>query len=163
MDDEIYSPPSSGGSASPYVSRRKRKQEEGSLYNGVILGLIIDIVGSLVFSFASGIIYGVYLSSTGMRGRRLERYLEKLSIFSPFNMFLIIAGLIISFIAGYVCAKRAGSDSKAAILFLCIIMTIFGGIMSFFGTFSLTQNIILLILSIVAIIVGGWVAGSKSG
>lgn len=120
---------------------------------GILIGLVIDLGGTILLVFISSIIYGVVLASGGASQSEIESSITNMGPDSIFGIVNTILGLLMSFIGGFYCARIARAKDylypgiMAAILFLLSI--ILG-----WGTMSLILLVSLSMASVVAIMLG---------
>ena len=123
MENNIYK--------SPESDLNHLKPKEGSLMKGIIWGITIDIGGTFLFSIVFGIIYATILSNQGYDNAQITKSLTQVDFYSPISLFSIAIGLMISFFAGYYCAKRAGIKAQRAVEILSIVSGLFCIIMGY--------------------------------
>ncbi|MGR6874053.1 hypothetical protein ACU6U9_17480 [Pseudomonas sp. HK3] len=127
--------------------------KEGSVTKGVIWGSIIDVVGTTIFGLIFGVAYATFQASQGVSEQEIIESLVQVDMFSIYNLIAISVGLLISFYAGYLCAKKSGEDVKKSTTILCLISCFFG-IAVGATVYSLSELVVLSVLTIGAIILG---------
>ena len=126
---------------------------EGSVTKGVIWGSIVDVVGTTIFGLIFGIGYATILASQGLSEQKIIESLAQVDMFSIYNLIATSVGLLISFYAGYLCAKKSGEGIKKSITILCFVSCFFG-IAVGVTVFSLSELVVLSVLTIGAIMFG---------
>ncbi len=145
MIEEIYQPPQSKLN----IPRKK----SGSIFKGVIFGGIVDIVGTITYAIVFGIAYAIVLTVQGKSESEITTIVENFELYSVVGLLSLPFAFLISYYAGYLCAKKSGGDYKKSTAILCVISGAFGFIVGF-ETHSLLDNIVLTILTVLAIVYG---------
>ena len=129
--------------------------ERGSGLKAIIIGLVVDIGGSLVAAFILAIAYSVLLASRGWSPEEIEHHLTNLDLYSTFSVVTMIVGGSMTVLGGYVCARIVNySEYKFAL--------VFGFISAAFGHFasesyhSTLDNLALGILTLGCALLGAW-------
>lgn len=150
MDDNFYSP----GSAD--LTDRQRPQ--GSLVKAVAAGVAIDIVGSLVMTVLVSAIGSFILLSRGHTQASLLEYMQQLGPFSAFNLIIILLGIVMSGVGGYVCASMANRHNYRPVLIMAILSGMIGFLLNLIqGMFQeMGLTLALMLLSFVSVLAGGW-------
>lgn len=121
----------------------------------VIAGVLIDLLGTIIFAVLVGFALGFYLLSQGVAESELEAVLTARITQVPWNIILIALGTAISVMAGYVTAKIAKHG-----VYTCagIVGCISGGFGYSTGLdeYSVPLNISLALLTIVATVFGAF-------
>jgi len=159
MNKDPYSSPNSE------VESESESQRSGSLWKGIVIGGVADLGGTIAMSIILVIIYMVQVWSPEMTPESLEQVIEQftLDIASFDNAWSIIShaiGLGFSMLGGYVCAIFAREKWKKAILILAAILGGFGLLMGI-DVYQFGVNLALLLLSVMAIYIGGWLRAGK--
>lgn len=136
-------------------SQLNKEPPKGNIVKGVVFGSLVDIIGTIVFSVIYGLLYAMHLASQGLSNNEIDEAFAALSLYHPVTLIGLVAGLYISFCAGHMCAKKAGTvqSGKKAASILCVVSCAFGMLLGG-GTYSLAENIVLLLLTVVAIQAG---------
>lgn len=135
--------------------------KEGSVTKGVIWGTIVDVGGTILFGLIFGIGYAIIQASQGVSEQEIAESVMQVEMFSIYNLIGITIGLLISFYAGYLCAKKSGAGIKKSTAILCLISCFFG-IVAGATVYSVGELVALSVLTIGVIIFGSnrWVAKS---
>ena len=149
MDNNRYQPPKSGFDKSP------RNREPGSLLKAVLFGAATDIGGTLVIQIVIGVVYGIMLASQGMSEAQMKEAFENIAPGSVVWLFLITFGLIMSGVAGFVCARTANVVSYNALGIVSAISVAYGTYMGR-GDYDWPALLLLNMLGLCAIFIGGW-------
>jgi len=145
MNQDIYQPPTS--------NPEQPRPPQGSLWKGLLFGVVIDVIGTLVLGTIYAIVRVVYYSSTGLSEQQIIEKLKTVDHFSAESLFLTFLGLSLSFAGGYTCTKYAGDKAKLGAILLATISVSFG---FYFGGsyYSPEENFIFSVLTILAIYFG---------
>lgn len=108
---------------------------------GIIIGLLVDLGGTIITSLIILLIYGIILGITGGGAEAIERLTTNYDPYSPIGIVISIFGLLMSYIAGYVCAKVSRAQNLTYPSILATIVFIVGTI-----TVWNTVNILLLLI-----------------
>jgi hypothetical protein len=132
-----------------------QKSDKGSPLKAIIIGLVVDIGGSLVAAFILAIAYSVLLASRGWSPEEIEYHLTNLDLYSTFSVVTMIVGGSMTVLGGYVCARIVNySEYKFAL--------VFGFISAAFGHFasesyhSTLDNLAMGILTLGCALLGAW-------
>lgn len=153
MENEVYKAPDS--------ELEVPQTRAGSVTTGVIWGSVIDIGGTTIFGIAYGIGYAIILASKGLSEQEITESFMHIDFFSVFSLVGSFIGCLISFYAGYLCAKKSGYGIKKSTTILCFVSCVFG-IAVGASAYSLVENVVLAVLTIAAIVLGSnrWAAKS---
>ena len=149
MADNPYRPPSSG------FEKQSRDTEPGSIFKAVLFGASTDIVGTNVVSIPLFLIYGRILGSQGQSDVEIQRAMEHVDPLSTFGLILLLFGLAMSVLGGYVCARTANVNSYNAVGIMSAISVAFGALVGA-GEYEWPLPLLLNLLGLMAIFAGGW-------
>ena len=119
---------------------------------GIILGLVIDLGGTIVLVIISTIIYSFVLVSGGASQGEIESLTKGFEPTSTFGMINIILGLFMSFIGGMYCAKIARSKNylypgiMASISFVISIVSAWGTVANYLLMILSTTTVVAVLL-----------------
>ncbi len=145
MNNNLYHPPESRLSNGDL--------EPGSPIKAIIVGVAIDIFGTLLLSVILGIVFGLYWHYSGENIDALADHASQLDLTSPFQMVSMILGSLISLYAGYTCARIARQN----IYFYAAVAGLIVSILSYLlgmQSFSQAESLFLSILSLAIYIYG---------
>jgi uncharacterized protein with PQ loop repeat len=98
----------------------------GSPIRAVLLGLVVDIGGTLVIGLLIGIVYGVFL---GFSGVPQSEIVSRADTQNPMSLLSLIAqalGLVCSVLGGYVCARIVKRKEYRVVAVMAVLSAIFG-------------------------------------
>lgn len=103
------------------------KKVKDAPIKGVVIGLIIDIGGTLVFGIIVSVLYGVVLIASGVQPEALHAAMQVFNRPECWQFWVsTISGCVFSVLGGYVCARIAKNAANRAGLALAVISTAFG-------------------------------------
>ena len=127
----------------------------------VIVGAIIDIGGTLVVGTAVGVAFTVVLASKGLSVEQIERELTNIDPGSAIGLLSSLLGALISFAAGYVCARIAGAREYRAGAILATLSLAFGLVLGG-AYYSAAEHLILGSLTIGSVMLGVYVGARRN-
>ena len=149
MADNPYQPPSSGFEKPP------RDLEPGSMFKAVLFGATTDIVGTNLIAIPLFLIHGAILGAQGESAEEMQRAMEHVDPLSTFGLVLMMFGLAMSVLGGYVCARTANVNSYTAVGAMSAISVAFGTLTSA-GEYEWSILLLLSLLGLMGIFAGGW-------
>ena len=99
---------------------------EGSPVKAVLLGVLVDIGGSVATGIILAIIYGASLASSGATAEQIEAAFASIPADSWISIAGIVVGTLLSLLAGYVCARVAKHSEFGLSAILAMISISFG-------------------------------------
>lgn len=140
---------------SPKSEEATKNLKKGSPVKAIIIGLLVDIIGSFVLVFILGIIYSVVLASQGLAPEEIEHRLTNLDPYSTFSLICMFFGGLMTVIAGYLCARIVNySEYKFAVILGFISAMI--GFMAGESYYSTLDNLFLVLLTLGCSLFGAW-------
>ena len=130
-------------------------EQKGSPVKAVIVGYIIDIIGTMVLGGIFGIFYGVYLASTGMDIEQIDKASQEFEIISPLGLVSLAIGLSCSILGGYMCAKIVNYKELQFAAILAVLVVVTGFLLSG-DIYSVAQHIGLTAVTVCAIFFGAY-------
>lgn len=109
MDDNRYRPPESD----PRPSRAP-----GSPWRGILIGLSIDLGGTLLLGIVIGVVYAMSMAMDGASPDAINARLSHIEPWSALGLLSGLSGLLCTLLGGYACARIAGRQEyqSAAIM-----------------------------------------------
>lgn len=155
--DSPFAPPSAHLADAPDVSR-------GSPIKAVLLGLAVDIGGTIVMSLVLGIGYGVFLSVSGASPAEIAAAARMDDPASAVTLVGYLLGLMFSTLGGYVCARVARHAEYRLAAIMAVLSALLGLLLGG-SRHSALLTAILVLATTAAIMVGariGYVKNHKS-
>ena len=144
MDNNIYKAPKSKLGSD--VTRKK-----GSPVKAVLVAIVVDIVGTMVYVALLGLAYGIYVAELGLSVQEMKTSLAN-QLLGPLAM---IGGSLISVYCGYLCAKIANHEEYRYAGMVGIFMVVFGFVFTG-GDISNIRHIAENLLTLVCVMGGAW-------
>lgn len=129
---------------------------QGSSTKAVLLGLTVDLGGSLFFGLVYTIAWGFYLASRGMTMEDIEQEITNAGFFSLFNLIGSAVGMVFSFLGGYVCAKKSVQHVVRDTGIMCAITVVFGLLIS--SNLEWWQHLVYAVAAVVVTYAGAFTA-----
>ena len=125
---------------------------------GILLGLVVDFGGTLVGAIVLGIVFSAVWLSQGVPQSQFQDRLQAADDpTTGFGFAALVLGLVCSWAGGWVCVRVSrGSDLRYPAIqaaLASVVGLVFGA-----GTVAPLQLVVLSALSVVAILLGGWIA-----
>jgi hypothetical protein len=139
----------------PEAVVRDQDRPRGSPWKAVLFGVLTDIVGTSAASVILSLIWGVVLAAGGASADDIMEAAGNIDPTSAVAMISYVIGAAFSFLGGYVCARVARHDELKWGSIVALISMAFGFAVSS-GAQSTELNVLLSILSIVAVMAGAW-------
>jgi hypothetical protein len=121
----------------------------------VTIGVLIDVVGTMALGFIGSLAFGIYLVTQGLRPDQLEHYLAGISSTSAFSIVFTVLGLLMSVLAGYVCARIVRHHEYKTALLAGILSSLIGLVLSF-GYHSFWFGLLSVFSTLAAVLAGAW-------
>lgn len=154
MSDNPFAPPKS------HVEDSDKTQKPGSIWKGVVIGIVVDIVGTTGGVIVISIVYMTLNLTPDMTPTEIEgisaKFSAELANFSSiWGLSGVVVGLGMSLLGGYICAIFAKERWKKAAVIYGVILAIYG---LYLGKdySTIGENISLSILTFIVIYLGGW-------
>lgn len=112
-----YTPPQA-----PLTNPEMMNAATGSALKAVSLGVMVDILGTLLATLLTAFVYAVYMTSQGMAPPEIQASLQEEA--SPINFVVMGLGSGFSILAGYICGRiaRRHEYRLTAITALCSLL-----------------------------------------
>jgi len=132
----------------------------GSPVKGMIFGLLVDIGGSLVASFALFFIWAIWLSSSGLDADAVAQSMAEPDPLSGFSLASYTLGGGFSWLGGYVCARVARETELRC---AAVIATI-SSLVSLAMGIGLPPGLYLFLtaLTFASVMLGGWMGEQRN-
>lgn len=147
MTSDMYEPPKSDLSSA--------EKKPGSAVKAVVVGTLVEIVGTFLVGILIGIVYGFNLARQGVSPDDVQRSFEQLGYWSGYRLAAMVFGALVSVLAGYICARTANTVSYKSAYILSGISFAFGVILGY-GSVSWGELTVLGMISVGCVLVGAW-------
>jgi hypothetical protein len=139
--------------APPGAALQDLPVKAGSPLKAIILGLVVDLVGTMVGSLLLGAIYGIALAASGASFDELAAAGEGVATDSWLFWITTAMGLAFSVLGGYVCARIARRNELRLGAILALLSALIGYLIAA-GHYELGTFLSLTIASMAAVIGG---------
>ena len=153
MDNSVYQTPES--------EIKNKHDRQGSPVKAVVVATLVDIGGTMIFGILYVMAYWYYLESSGFSAEQIEKALAFDDLTSTISLIGIVGGGLISLYSGYLCAKIVNYDEFRVVTYYACVMIVFNFLLTEEDT-SITQDIILNVITLMCIYVGAWLYVRKS-
>jgi hypothetical protein len=126
----------------------------GAPVKGMILGLVVDIGGSVIASFVLFFVWAIWLGASGMEADAIAKELSQPDPVSTLSFASYAVGGAFSWFGGYVCARVALETELRCAAVVATISTLVALAMGAGLPFGL--YVMLAALSFGAVMLGGW-------
>jgi hypothetical protein len=122
---------------------------------GIVLGVIVDIGGTLLSSLILSTIFAIKLLSQGATPEQIEETLIAPSLDSGYFFIGSAIGLVFSVLGGYVCSSLAKTSLYKWGIVLASVVCLFGFLLAGIP-YSLGIGVILVVTTFGAVLFGVW-------
>ena len=147
MNDERYRP--------PQADLTVPDSDAGSGVKAVMVGVLADIGGTLLVGLLFGISYGFYLARQGLVAEQILQAIEHIEPFSVLGMLSSLLGLLVSMLAGYLCARIANHSEYKYAAILGVVSCLFGVLIGA-DFYSLIEVVAVMLVTFAAVLFGTW-------
>ena len=145
MQSNPYSPPKAGLSDPPKPPK--------SPLRSVLLGLVIDVGGSLLLGIVLGIGRATAFLVSGMSESEIIESLRHPPAYSLISILGTLGGAALSVVGGFVCA-RVSRRSDYRLGFILAGLSATSGLLLSYGSHSLPVNLLLTLLTVASVLLG---------
>lgn len=120
----------------------------------VIVGLLVDQIGTAIFQFGLFVVYGIMLGAEGLQPKEIVPTINSLVWYSTPHIIEFAGGSLISVLAGYLCARLA----RQSIFRTTIIMAALdvGLPLPFVHDLTMLRLFLLTIPTALCVLIGAW-------
>jgi len=129
--------------------------KRGSAVKAVVVGLAVDLGGTMAFAVLFGIAHGIYLLSSGETPEHIQSAKNAFGYDTPLGILGFIIGCLFSVLGGYVCARIARYREYRLGLVMCaasLVVVAFTGVGD--DEVSAGAAVGLVLISLASILVG---------
>ncbi|MGZ5195723.1 MAG: hypothetical protein ACXWJM_13350 [Ramlibacter sp.] len=145
MQNNPYTPPT--------APLKDQPRAPGSPVKAVLVGLAIDVGGSLVLGVTVTVVYAFALSSQGMSQKEVATALVHIPTDSWPFIVGTLGGAFLSFLGGYWCARIA-RRSEYRLASLLALVSAASGLALSWGAYGLLHNTLLTLSTAACVILG---------
>ena len=145
MSEDRFKPPSA------HVEDRGRGK--GSMVTGVIAGLVVDLVSTMLFGVVASVVWGIALGAAGHSQQDIEAALTRPDADPLLSATFLAVGVLCSVLGGYVCERIARRGDYKAGAILAALSAVLGLAMGASST-SMPMLALLIFLTIGSVLLG---------
>ena len=123
MSTNPFEPPESDATG------KREPAEPSSPFGAVMLGLLVDVGGSVAVGIVGSVVYARQLHDEGVPDDQLREAMSNLPHDSPLYMGTLLIGIALSVLGGYVCARVARRHEYRAGLMMAAASALFSLVM----------------------------------
>lgn len=127
----------------------------GSSVKAIIVGVVVDIIGTMILVTVISIIFSIIWLSQGATQAEVTERFSHPDLLSPFGFTSFIVGMLCSIFGSFLCAKISRNKIVRDVAIACGISVLFGFASSIVVSHDIVKNVFLSALGIVAYAVGG--------
>ena len=120
---------------------------------GIVSGIIIDFAGTFLIAIVASMIYGIILAGRGVPVSELEAAISNTGMTSLYGIILTTLGLLMSYVAGFYCAKISRAKNYLYPGIMASISVVLGSIISW-STTGILMLVILNASGVIAVLLG---------
>ena len=151
MDENIYKPPESDLGS----DRKKKTTATWSPLKAIIIALVVDYVGTMIFAIVITFIYSAVLAASSVPPEEITRIIQGGDLYSTYSLLTIGAGCLVSVYAGYLCAKKVKHSQYRVVAVYCAVLTLLGVIISG-SSLQPGDLFILSLITVACVFLGAW-------
>ncbi|MEW8026335.1 MAG: hypothetical protein AB2792_20460 [Candidatus Thiodiazotropha sp.] len=152
MDEDVYRTPKS--------DLTSQLEKKGSAVKAIFIATIVDVTATIFVGIVISIVYGVILASNGDSIEIITSKLSSMELTSRVSLVVLMSGCLITIFAGYLCAKLVNHSEYKTVAIFAIIVIIFGLTMGL-SYYSVSENLLLSLLTLCSVYIGAWLYVSK--
>ena len=126
---------------------------KGSIVKGVIAGLVVDLVSTMLFGVVASIAWGIVLGAAGHSQQEIETALTSADADPLMSASFLAVGVLCSVLGGYVCERIARRGDYQAGAILAALSALLGLAMGASST-SVPMLALLMFLTIGSVLLG---------
>ncbi len=147
MEKNVYAPP--GADLKEVIERTPRPK------TAIVVAALFDITLTIVMTAVVGIGYGIYLASTGSSPEEIQTAAQAMTENTGFRAITSFFGLLVSILAGYLCAHIAVRNVYRNTALCGVLLTLFVRLINLDPKLTLT-DLALVAVSFMALLFGAW-------
>ena len=134
---------------------------KGSTIKGVIVGLVVDLVSTMLFGVVASIGWGIALGAAGHSQQEIEAALTRADADPLMSATFLAVGVLCSVLGGYVCERIARQGSYRLGIVLGVLSVLAGYVFGASAS-SAAMTGLLIFLTIASVLLGTRLAFQKA-
>lgn len=151
MSHDPYKPPEA-----PVSDPKGPPPRRGSMVRALVVGTLIEVVGTLIVGLGFGIVYGAILGASGMDQAEAEAALRALDPWSGPGLVASALGAFVSVFAGFAAAALAHRSDYVAVAAMAGISVSLGLLGGGASEESVGAVLGLSAVTVAMVFLGGW-------
>lgn len=147
---DIYQPPSAN------VETPVREDYQGAPWKGILVGVVIDVVGSALVTIFLLVAHTVFMLLLGQPVDDIADSWQNLDFYSLQSLILHSAAFSMTFLGAYFCARIINHRVYLYVAIYALISATLGLLFSIDSMYSLGQNVALTLLVFVLSFMAAW-------
>jgi uncharacterized membrane protein len=144
----------------PQATVADQDRPRGSPVKGMILGLLVDIGGSMVAAFILFFAWAIWLGASGLDAEAITQAIAENDPMSGISLIGYAVGAAFSWLGGYVCARVAQeTELRCAAVVAAVSATL---ALAMGSELPLPLNLLLAMLTVGAVMLGGWTGAQRN-
>jgi hypothetical protein len=132
----------------------------GAPVKGMIFGVLVDIGGSLIATFALFFVWAIWLGASGLDAEAIAKAMSEPDPLSQVSLVGYVVGTGFSWLGGYVCAVVARETELQCAAVVATISTLVALAMG--SGMPLGLYLSLTVLTFAAVMLGGWMGQQQN-
>jgi hypothetical protein len=151
----------------PYASPKAELTEPestkyGSQVKAVLVGVVVDLIGTIVVALLVSALYGVILALRGLSPDEIELLIQNSSPISPLNLTLFALGAGMSVLGGYLCARIAKRREYFLALLTGVLSVAFPAAVTVMQEGIDLKLVLMMLFTLCASLLGGHIAFNRN-
>ena len=138
----------------PGADVRDPRPGKGSTIKGVIAGLVVDLVSTMLFGVVASILWGIALGAAGRSQQEIEAALTRPDGDPLLSATFLAVGVLCSVLGGYVCERIARRGDYKAGALLAALSAVLGLAMGGASSASVPMLALLIFLTVGSVLLG---------
>ena len=120
----------------PATEVRDRPRGKGSAVKGLVLGAVVDLGGTLLFSILLSMVFAIFMTAGGRSPQEIQAALARSDADPLLSGIGLVGGCAFSILGGYVCERVARQGNyRLGVILSCILAAV--GLLLSWSTYSL--------------------------
>lgn len=147
MEENVYAPPSA--ELKEIIQRPPRPK------TAIVVAALFDLTLTIVVTTVAGIGYGIYMASGGVSPEEIQAAVQMMANNTDFQALISFLGLLVSILAGYLCAHIAIRNVYRNTALCGVVQTLIVRLLNLDPKLTLT-DLALTAVSFAALLFGAW-------
>jgi MFS family permease len=145
----------------PVAELKDAPRPPGSPVKAIVLGFLIDVLGTLLGVTILGVGYTFVMARQGLSAEQMQSVMQKQSMTTPFGLTSLLVGTAFSVLGGWICSRIVRRNELKFGAILAALITLIGLVLAGTERMSSPELVVTSILTVVAVM--GGAALGRSG